>query len=419
MCRAVLHARLQPRPAGHRRGRHQPRRPRACCATWATATCRATSSPARSEAEQLADGAWADLGRTARRAPTAGSPGTIGGDAVMTALRSIPRSVRWTVPLGTARARPRRAVQRPRRHRHAVGRARPRRASPPAPPGRCSGWSARMERQAARPWRVIGRAARCCSWSPSCWPAPSPARRSTASGSTTSCSSSAPPRRWSPAACSPAGSAAPAGRRWSSTALIITAALLVVTEVLRAPLVNPVDAPDDLRSLVLAYGGVRRRHARRRRCPVHRLDRRAAPVGQRHARRRRLAGRRRRASRPWRSSRRPGCGPPAPTSPSPSACRPSSSPPRFAPTRFADRSARAAAPAGQPARHVAGRRRDAQPAAGASALMELRGPAALPRRRDRLRRRSSRSWPCAWCCASARTAGSPRTSSAARRTSAG
>ena len=37
--------------------------------------------------------------------------------------------------------------------------------------------------------------------------------------------------------------------------LVITAALLVVTEVLRTPLVNPVGAPDDLRSLVLAYGG--------------------------------------------------------------------------------------------------------------------------------------------------------------------
>jgi hypothetical protein len=37
--------------------------------------------------------------------------------------------------------------------------------------------------------------------------------------------------------------------------LIITVALLVVTDVLRTPLVNPVGAPDDLRSLVLAYGG--------------------------------------------------------------------------------------------------------------------------------------------------------------------
>jgi diguanylate cyclase (GGDEF)-like protein/PAS domain S-box-containing protein len=37
--------------------------------------------------------------------------------------------------------------------------------------------------------------------------------------------------------------------------LVITVALLVVTEVLRTPLVNPVGAPEDLRSLVLAYGG--------------------------------------------------------------------------------------------------------------------------------------------------------------------
>jgi diguanylate cyclase (GGDEF)-like protein/PAS domain S-box-containing protein len=36
---------------------------------------------------------------------------------------------------------------------------------------------------------------------------------------------------------------------------VITAALLVVTEILRTPIVNPVGAPDDLRSLVLAYGG--------------------------------------------------------------------------------------------------------------------------------------------------------------------
>ncbi|SFF50738.1 diguanylate cyclase domain-containing protein [Blastococcus tunisiensis] len=36
--------------------------------------------------------------------------------------------------------------------------------------------------------------------------------------------------------------------------LVITVALLVVTEVLRTPLVNPANAPDDLRSLVLMYG---------------------------------------------------------------------------------------------------------------------------------------------------------------------
>jgi diguanylate cyclase (GGDEF)-like protein/PAS domain S-box-containing protein len=36
--------------------------------------------------------------------------------------------------------------------------------------------------------------------------------------------------------------------------LVITVALLVVTEVLRTPIVGPAHAPDDLRSLVLAYG---------------------------------------------------------------------------------------------------------------------------------------------------------------------
>jgi len=46
--------------------------------------------------------------------------------------------------------------------------------------------------------------------------------------------------------------------RWSALIVdgaMVTVALLVVTEVLRAPVVNPVGAPDDLRSLVLAYGG--------------------------------------------------------------------------------------------------------------------------------------------------------------------
>ena len=45
--------------------------------------------------------------------------------------------------------------------------------------------------------------------------------------------------------------------RWAALVLdgaIVTVALLVVTEVLRTPLVNPADAPDDLRSLVLTYG---------------------------------------------------------------------------------------------------------------------------------------------------------------------
>jgi diguanylate cyclase (GGDEF)-like protein/PAS domain S-box-containing protein len=64
-------------------------------------------------------------------------------------------------------------------------------------------------------------------------------------------------------ACTPLATCGMLARRVTRTrwpalvvdGLIITSALLTVTEVLRAPLVNPVDAPDDLRSLVLAYGG--------------------------------------------------------------------------------------------------------------------------------------------------------------------
>lgn len=46
--------------------------------------------------------------------------------------------------------------------------------------------------------------------------------------------------------------------RWSALVvdgLLTTTALLVVTEVLRTPLVDPAGTPEDLRSLVLAYGG--------------------------------------------------------------------------------------------------------------------------------------------------------------------
>jgi diguanylate cyclase (GGDEF)-like protein/PAS domain S-box-containing protein len=46
--------------------------------------------------------------------------------------------------------------------------------------------------------------------------------------------------------------------RWVTLVLdgaVITVALLVVTEMLRYPVVNPANAPDDLRTLVLAYGG--------------------------------------------------------------------------------------------------------------------------------------------------------------------
>ncbi|RBY84487.1 diguanylate cyclase domain-containing protein [Blastococcus sp. TF02A-30] len=45
--------------------------------------------------------------------------------------------------------------------------------------------------------------------------------------------------------------------RWAALAvdgLVVTVALVVLTEVLRTPVVNPADAPEDLRSLVLLYG---------------------------------------------------------------------------------------------------------------------------------------------------------------------
>ena len=45
--------------------------------------------------------------------------------------------------------------------------------------------------------------------------------------------------------------------RWTALVLdgaVVTVALLVVTEVLRTPLVNPANAPEDLRTLVLTYG---------------------------------------------------------------------------------------------------------------------------------------------------------------------
>jgi diguanylate cyclase (GGDEF)-like protein/PAS domain S-box-containing protein len=45
--------------------------------------------------------------------------------------------------------------------------------------------------------------------------------------------------------------------RWTALLVdgaVVTVSLLVVTEVLRAPIVSPMDAPDDVRALVLAYG---------------------------------------------------------------------------------------------------------------------------------------------------------------------
>ena len=128
------------------------------------------------EAEQLADGAWEAWVELPAAPPAtdAAVAGTIGGDAVMTALTSIPRERPVDRAARAARARARRAVQRARRHRHAVGRARPRRrrrqrrlGAVPADP---RAWTARPR----RPWRVIGRRRASRSWSPSCWPASFP-----------------------------------------------------------------------------------------------------------------------------------------------------------------------------------------------------------------------------------------------------
>ena len=113
-----------------------------------------------------------------------------------------------------------------------------------------------MTPQAARPWRVVGVGAAHVH------DRPVPGRRSSPGPEFDGFGvddvlllRSAPPR--------PLVTCALLARRVSRTrwpalvvdGAVITVALLVVTEVLRTPLVNPVGAPDDLRSLVLAYGG--------------------------------------------------------------------------------------------------------------------------------------------------------------------
>src|SRR3954464_4080729 len=179
--------------------------------------------------------------------------GTIRGDAVMTAPHSIPRAVRWTVLLGL------------------IGLALTVPFSAPDGSGMqwdeavlggvaaSAAWSIfrltrTMSGRAARPWRVVGYAAvlfMTAQWLVAACPGP----------------------ELDGFGCDDvllfAGACAPLvtcgllalrvrRTRWIALVvdgLIITVALLVVTEVLRTPLVNPVGAPDDLRSLVLAYGG--------------------------------------------------------------------------------------------------------------------------------------------------------------------
>ena len=171
----------------------------------------------------------------------------------MTAWRNLPRSVRWTVPLGLL----------------GLGFAVPF----SAPDGTGMQWdelvlgfiaasaawgvftmTRRMDRRAARPWRVMGYAAvlfMTAQWLVAAFPGPAMdgfgfddvLLFAAAVAPIITCGMLA--RRVS-------------RTRWTALVvdgLVITTALLVVTEVLRAPLVNPVNAPDDLRSLVLAYGG--------------------------------------------------------------------------------------------------------------------------------------------------------------------
>ncbi|TFV62774.1 UNVERIFIED_ORG: diguanylate cyclase [Bacillus sp. AZ43] len=170
----------------------------------------------------------------------------------MIALRSIPRSVRWTVPLGL------------------IGLALTVPFSAPDGTGMqwdevvlggvaaSSAWTvfriARpMQRTAGRPWRIVGYAAlmfMTAQWLAAAFPGPEMdgfgfddvLLFAGATAPVVTCGMLA--RRVS-------------RTRWPALAvdgLVITLALLVVTEVLRTPLVNPANAPDDLRSLVLAYG---------------------------------------------------------------------------------------------------------------------------------------------------------------------
>src|SRR3954454_16229123 len=179
--------------------------------------------------------------------------GTIRGDAVMTALHSIPRSVRWTVLLGL------------------IGLALTVPFSAPDGSGMqwdeavlggvaaSAAWSIfrltrTMSCRADRPWRVVGYAAvlfMTAQWLVAAFSGP----ELDGFGFDDVLLFAG--------ACAPLVTCGMLARRVRHTrwialvvdGLIIAVALLVLTEGLRTPLVNPVGAPDDLRSLVLAYGG--------------------------------------------------------------------------------------------------------------------------------------------------------------------
>ncbi|SNR45907.1 diguanylate cyclase domain-containing protein [Blastococcus mobilis] len=171
----------------------------------------------------------------------------------MITLQSIPRSVRWTVPLGL------------------IGLALTVPFSAPDGSGMqwdeavlggvaaSSAWAVvrlirTMDARAALPWRIVGVAAllfMTAQWLTAAFPGP----QLDGFGLDDVLLFAG--------ACAPLITCALLARRVRRTrstalvvdGLIITVALLTVTEVLRTPLVNPAGAPDDLRSLVLAYGG--------------------------------------------------------------------------------------------------------------------------------------------------------------------
>ncbi|WP_324275595.1 hypothetical protein [Blastococcus brunescens] len=171
----------------------------------------------------------------------------------MIAVGSIPRSVRWTVPLGLLGL----LVTVPFS----------------APDGTGMQWdelvlggvaassalaafriTRTMDRTAGRPWRIVGYAAllfMTAQWLAAAFPGPELDGFGFDDVFLFA------------GAVSPLVICGLLARRVSRTrwpalvvdGLVITVALLVVTEVLRAPLVSPADAPEDLRSLVLLYGG--------------------------------------------------------------------------------------------------------------------------------------------------------------------
>ncbi|MCW2580653.1 MAG: hypothetical protein JWR82_2254 [Blastococcus sp.] len=171
----------------------------------------------------------------------------------MTTLRSIPRGVRWSAPLTLLGL----AVTVPFSAPDGTGMQWDELVLGATAAG--SSWalhrlSRRMDPQAARPWRLLVWAAAAfmvAQWLAGFFPGPEfdgfgvddVLLFAGASAPVVTCAMLA--RRVS-------------RTRWPALVvdgLIITVALLVVTEVLRTPLVNPVGAPEDLRSLVLTYGG--------------------------------------------------------------------------------------------------------------------------------------------------------------------